>query len=924
MAPDVDDELVARTDERAAVKQLLDGGGPGALVLTGPPGIGKTAVWEWALTHASATGWRVLRTRCAAAEAVLPWVDVSDLLEHCRDDVWDSLPVPQRDAVDVVMLRARAEAEPPDDRAIGMALLSALGELGPVLIAIDDIGHLDAASARALRFAFRRLQAHVAVRVLATARGDEIGPLDVLPQRVRLTVGPLSVAGLFHLIERHLGVTFARPVLLRISEASGGNPLYALELARALGRREISPTGGEPLGLPSSLRSLVTDRIRHFPPPVRMAAAVAATASRLPAAQIEADVLATARRESLVEVEDGCVRAAHPLVAVAAYASLSDVERTELHVMLARGSSDPIERARQLALAVTGPDATVAETLDEATRTAIARGAPDAAAELARLAVDRTPDGVSERPARLEMLADCLLSAGDTQGAYAAQADAVGLSEAGDARARALIRLAEFTVDAMGWNAAIPILDRAIAEDGIDPIVAAAAHLTAAAVTYDDLRAANRHGERAAAILESLPDPDPAVLASVLAHAGGAKFRAGFGLDHERFRRAIALDRGRRLSDRADTAYAALLKYADDLDEADRLLTALLVEAESSGDVASAAYIRSHLPQVALFRGDLAAARGYAEDYLALAESAVLSLHLIGGRYLTSLVAAYDGRVQQARSTLERALTDAVAAGSRWEQQRLYGVLGFLDWSCGDAVAAMLHLDKWHALVEEVGLGEPGYARHHLDYIEVLLASDRPDDADRFLSDLDAQAERTGRDYAFAAAATGRALLASALGDQVGADAYLTEALGRYETLPLRFDRARCLLVGGQVRRRAKAKLAAQKLLTEAYTEFMTMGAPLWAERAANALARVNVRPRASADLTDTERQVAALAAQGFTNRQVAAAAFMSVKTVEANLARAYHKLGISSRAELGALLGRSAQQPQRSAIVENGGRDPI
>ena len=561
-----------------------------------------------------------------------------------------------------------------------------------------------------------------------------------------------------------------------------------------------------------------------------------------------------------------------------------------------------------IGLAVTTADPEVAAALDEATATATARGATDAAAQLARLAVDRTGDGDPARVERLQRLADMLLRAGDTAGAVRAGHEAVTASAPGSARARQLIRHAEVLAEADGLNAVIAVLDDAVREAGADRLAAAEAHLTIAAVSYDDLRAANLHAERAASLVESIDEPDPTVLAGVLIQAAGARFRVGHGLDHDRFRRAIALETvypSRRLSDRADASYAALLKYADDLDGSRRLLAALLAEAEASGDMSSIAYVRAHLPQLALFRGDVAAAHEAADAYLALAESAGLTVQLNAARFLSSLVATYAGDVSGARTLLESELAGAIAAGARWDQQRLNGVLGFLAWSAGEAATAVAYLDRWHELKDEIGLGEPGYARYHLDYAEALLAVGRLDDTETFLDGLAAQALLTERGYAFAAVATGRALLAAARRDLPEAQRQIAEALRLHAELPLRFDRARTLLAAGHIHRRARAKLAARDAFTEARDEFAGMGVPLWAARAEDALARVNIRPAASLELTDAERRVAELAANGLTNRQVASQLFLAQKTVEANLARIYEKLGISSRAELGARLGR-------------------
>lgn len=161
---------------------------------------------------------------------------------------------------------------------------------------------------------------------------------------------------------------------------------------------------------------------------------------------------------------------------------------------------------------------------------------------------------------------------------------------------------------------------------------------------------------------------------------------------------------------------------------------------------------------------------------------------------------------------------------------------------------------------------------------------------------------------AAAVALTGRAMLDAHSGQPDDARSAVTAALNWYDTSPLRFDRARTLLIAGQISRRAKAKSDARDLLTEAENEFASFGAMAWRGQAAAELARVNVRPSAPSDLTETERLVAQLAASGLSNREVADRTFLAVKTVEANLARAYRKLGISSRAELGARMGATGR----------------
>jgi DNA-binding NarL/FixJ family response regulator len=144
----------------------------------------------------------------------------------------------------------------------------------------------------------------------------------------------------------------------------------------------------------------------------------------------------------------------------------------------------------------------------------------------------------------------------------------------------------------------------------------------------------------------------------------------------------------------------------------------------------------------------------------------------------------------------------------------------------------------------------------------------------------------------------------AAVGDVEGAERLARQALAEHDRVPMRFERARTLLWLGQLQRRQRQKEIATTTLREALAAFEDMVSALWADRARSELGRTNVTPTRDLALTPGEQRVAELAASGMTNRDVAAALFISPKTVEANLARIYRKLGIKSRAELGRHMG--------------------
>src|SRR3984957_20093414 len=426
--PPAEPVIAGRDAELALLAQFLDAGEARAAVLTGAAGIGKTALWEWATARAAGAGHLVLASRAGAAEAQLPWVGLTDLLRSAEAPVIAGLPAPQREALRVVMLQS-GHGEPADERAVGTALLSVLIEQAlrrPVLIALDDLPYLDAATTGALRFALRRLGQESHVRLIATARGEgsRWAPLDGLPgdRVLSIAVGPVTVAALFELLAGRLAVRLARPVLLRVHATSGGNPLYALELARALDRLEIAVAPGMPLPVPTSLDALVAERVRSLPRDVLLIAAGTAASWRFTDEGLEPGALERAELAGIVIVDElavpggvpvlgegpvlggpRTVRAAHPLMSAAAYAALPAAERRAPHPGLPTRPEHPAQAGRHAALAATRADPRIAVALDAGVAAALAAGAPDIAVELSRLALAHT-SADADRAARLDLL----------------------------------------------------------------------------------------------------------------------------------------------------------------------------------------------------------------------------------------------------------------------------------------------------------------------------------------------------------------------------------------------------------------------------------------------------------------------------------------------------------------------------------------
>ncbi|HSN44394.1 MAG TPA: ATP-binding protein, partial [Propionibacteriaceae bacterium] len=232
--------LVGRQAEVEALAAFL-GAGSGTLLLDGPAGMGKTALWRSTIDLALARGFCVLRARPTSSEAGLTLATLADLLSGVPVGVLASLPARQQEAIDVALLRSSGSRST-DPRALGAAFLSILERLveeSRVLVALDDAQWVDASSRSAISYAMRRIGQGVAL--IATVPGEADAGMepwlrsDDPESDRRVTVGPLGSGALHELLLDRLGTPYPRPTMARIEEASGGNPLHAIELARYLG-----------------------------------------------------------------------------------------------------------------------------------------------------------------------------------------------------------------------------------------------------------------------------------------------------------------------------------------------------------------------------------------------------------------------------------------------------------------------------------------------------------------------------------------------------------------------------------------------------------------------------------------------------------------------------------------------------------------
>jgi hypothetical protein len=353
-------EIIGREDELSAIRAFLDR--PivrlRALVLEGEAGIGKSTIFGAAVAAARERSFGVLVSRPAEAERTLPYVVIGDLFGDTEPRLLDRLEVPRRRAFESALLRADADA-PVDPRALGVAihtLLPMLLESGPLVLAIDDDQWMDASSAATLGFALRR-SLHQPVLLLLSRRIDG-APVRGLEERIeaaevgRLQVRALSVGAIQRLLRTRLDIAFPRPTLMRLHEASGGNPFYALELTRA---RALDPSREltAPIAVPPSLERLVAERLGLLDPPARQALLLVAAHGRMPLDLLQAfgigdDVLDSTRTAHVIDIADDVVFFAHPLLASAIYQGVSREERRAGHQRLAAALEAPSGREAAL------------------------------------------------------------------------------------------------------------------------------------------------------------------------------------------------------------------------------------------------------------------------------------------------------------------------------------------------------------------------------------------------------------------------------------------------------------------------------------------------------------------------------------------------------------------------------------------------
>jgi DNA-binding CsgD family transcriptional regulator len=917
-------EVVGREAELERIGGFLDPThGELALLLEGVAGIGKTTLWRAGIQLARKQEYRVLWCQPTASETAFSFAPLGDLLSPVVQDLLPKLPPPQRAAIGAALALVETDVPSVDERVVGLALLSSLRLLAvrdPVLVAVDDVQWLDPASAAVLWFAARRLQDERLKLLLSVRVQPGAAPLQIereLADRLlRVRVGPLSSSDLHRIVVARFGHPLPRPTLLRLHQAAGGNPFYALEIARSLLEEAKPPGPGDPLPVPPTLEELLRARITRLPRAARDALEAAALLSESTLAALEGISsdpawLDRAIAAGVVELVDDRIRFIHPLLAGAVRSTMGPGRRRRLHARLAELELDPEERARHLALATTGPDGAVADALEQAAQHAVLRGAPVSAAQLAELAAQRTPP--EDQEGRWRRLIEAGLrhaTAGDFARARALLEPLLGELPPGPLRGEVLLNLAD-----IGWDDYLEmnaLAERALVEVD-DDVSRARAHSIIAAINHFDLPKALAHLQAAQEAAERAGDQELAVLA--LVNRIEVEVWAG-QLTPGLLERALALAdaTGGRLLPRVPqfespgTALGSALTRLDRFDQARAILEQARADGLAQGAYPAVGLTSRALTELMCRLGDWPSAARYAAEFSEMFEQLGLDHLSPWPLYATALVDAHLGNVEQARAAATRGIALAVEVrdDGYWLMEN-QGVLGFLELSLGNPAAAVDLLRPGARFLHQAHYRDP-FGELKPNAIEALILVGELDEAAELLADLEDWSRTVDAPAVAATARRCRGLLRATRGDHDGALEALAQAARAFQPLPVPFERGRTLLALGTLQRRAKQRAAAQASLGAALAGFQQLGARLWAEQARAQLAQLGGRRPQDATLTPTESQIAALVAQGRTNRQVADALFVSPKTVEWNLSKVYKKLHVRSRAELAAKLARQAQ----------------
>jgi DNA-binding CsgD family transcriptional regulator len=895
--------LLDRLRERAALSELLDAaraGRSGVLVVRGEPGVGKTALLEYAIE--SAAGLRVGRVAGVESEMELAFAALQQLCVPMLDKL-GSLPDPQRAALGVAFGLNTGAA--PDRFLVGLAALSLLSEVAeqqPLLCVIDDAQWLDRASAQALAFAARRLLAEpVALVFAAREPGEEFRGLP------ELLVGGLRDGDARELLGSVVGGPLDERVRDRILAETRGNPLALLELPRGV-PGAMGVTGSVP-GVPGLVEDSFRRRLEVLPAATQRLMLVAAAeptgepalvwraAERL---GVGAGAVAPAADAGLLTIGER-VTFRHPLVRSAAYRAASPADRRAAHQALADATdlrADPDRRAWHRAQATLGPDEDVASELERSASRAQERGGLAAAAAFLERAAALTLD-----PARRAERALAGAQAKYQAGAFDAALGLVATGEAGPPdqfrRARADLLRGQIAFASSRGSDAPPLLLKAARQfEQLDARLARETYLDALAAALFARRLALGGGVRevAEAARAAPPPPGPVRGPDLLLDGLALLICEGYPAGAPVLRQAVSAFRGTDLSTEEGLRWLWLASYAAvivwDYASWDVLSDRQVTLARDAGAlIALPIAFRAHAG-VHLFAGEFTEAASMVAQAELVAEATGSTLAPYGALAL----AVFRGREAQAAQLIQTATDDVARRGEG-------GGLSSVQWAAAVLCNGLGRYEEALAAAQRASEDSPAvrFASWALvELVEAAVRSAVPERAAGALQRLSGIARACGTDWAQGAEARSRALVS----DGEDAENLYREAIDRLGRAGLRVDLARACLLYGEWLRRQRRRLDARHQLGRAYEIFDSIGAAAFAERARIELRASGGQAHARAvemrdPLTAQEALIARLAGEGASNSEIAAQLFISSATVAYHLRKVFTKLGISSRSQL-------------------------
>jgi DNA-binding CsgD family transcriptional regulator len=895
--------------DRRAEREVLDGlfevvrgGRSGVLVVRGEPGIGKSALLDYAI--ASASGFRVVRANGVESEAELPFAAVHQLCAPLLDRL-ERLPGPQRDALSVTF--GLSAGRPPDKLLVALAVLSLVSDAAgeqPHLVVVDDAQWLDRASARSLAFVARRLLAESVALLFATREpAEELGGLpdlvvEGLPDEdARVLLGSVVHARLEEKLEQRL-----------ITEACG-NPLALLELPWGLTTSEL-PGGFRPpdtVPLSGRIEESFRRRVTALPGESRQLLLVAA-------AEPVGDPLVVWRAAAWLGIGVEAAEAAeaeglvtfgtrvtfrHPVVRSVVYQSAPLHARREAHRALAHATDpqlDPDHRAWHRAQAAAGPDEEVACELERAASPWRARGGASATAAFLERAAALTLD-----PARRAQRALTAAHANYQAGAFDTARGLLATAEEGplDEFQRGQVDLlrAEVMFASRRDSHAPPLLLKAAKRFApLDPALARETYLQAlTAALYGGRLMSGGVREVARAATAAPPSPHPPRASDLLLDGLVLLGTEGHSAGAPTLRRALDAFCREDVTGEDGLRWPVAVGVAGILWDAEawEVLSARL-EQRARDTGALTALLVGLSPRAALHTlcGEFAMAASLVEEVAAIARACGSRTP----RYGAVALAAFRGREAEGFRVFEEADRDFRAAG---EGMQLTGV----QWATAVLCNGLARYEEARVAAQEAGedADNPRYSACALP--ELVEAASRTGDGALGVEALRRLTEITracGNDWALGIEARSRALVS----EGEAAEAFYREAIGRLARTRIRVELARAHLLYGEWLRRERRRLDAREQLRRAQEMFLQFGAEAFAERARIELNATGERarqrtPETRDELTPQEAQISRLAAEGQTNQEIAAQLFISASTVDYHLRKAFRKLGVKSRTQL-------------------------